>query len=205
MVKDLSHAEMCAELSSTVREVRGSVEALRGLNLSNRLQPGAAVQIWSDLQAAYACCSRMRCNTKVFAEVKDLHLLAWETEVRLSFVWVPRSHEALVAADHLSKWEDGGDWQFSRMFAQQQIFDEGREPDIDCLASAKRSHVYGIPYITVCLQSYILQRDVRRAICCGGRTAATVGSLARPGPASWQAIVLGVPSGGATGTSCSTD
>ena len=108
MVKDVSHKEIDAELLSKVREIRGFVEALRGLQQGGRLKPGLAVQIWTDSQAAYACCacSRMRGNESVFAEVRDLR--AWAAEVCLSFVWVPRSHEALVAADHLSKWEDGG-------------------------------------------------------------------------------------------------
>ena len=121
MVKDLSHKEIDAELSSTVREIRGSVEALRGLQQGGRLRAGLAVQILTDSQAAYACCSRMRGSESVFAEVRHLYLRAWAEVVCLSFVWVPRSHEALVAADHLSKWEDGSDWQFSRAFARTDI------------------------------------------------------------------------------------
>ena len=119
-----------------MREIRGFVEALRGKQQGGRLRPGLAVHIWTDSHAAYACCSRMRGSESVFAEVRNLYLRAWAEEVCLSFVWVPSSHEALVAADHLSKWEDGSDWQFSCAFARQQMFKDVGEPDMDCLASA---------------------------------------------------------------------
>ena len=48
MVEDLSDVVMGAELSSTVRKVRGFVVALRGVSSSNSLQPGLAIQIWTD-------------------------------------------------------------------------------------------------------------------------------------------------------------
>ena len=101
------------------------------------LQLGVAVQIWIDSQAAYVCCSRMRGNESVFAEVRDLYLLAWAAEKCGSFMWVPGSHEELVVAVHLSKCEDGSDWQFSCTLAKQQIFEDGREADMDCLASTQ--------------------------------------------------------------------
>ena len=78
----------------------------------------------------------MRGNESVLAEVRAWYLLAWAAEKFWSFRWVPiaRSHEELVVAIHLSKWEDGSDWQFSHTIAKQWIFEEVREPDMDCLA-----------------------------------------------------------------------
>ena len=145
MVLDLSEAERAAQLSSTLRELRGFSAALRGLEAANRLSPGQAVQIWTDSQPAYACCVRMRGRGQVFAEVCSVHLLAWRTAIDLSFVWVPREHEALRAADELSKWVDGSDWRFSRTLAEQQIFDNMGCPDVDCLASAQ-AHMCKVYY-----------------------------------------------------------
>lgn len=140
MVWDFSQSEIVAELSSTVREVRSFVKALQGLQRAGQVHEGRAVQIWTDSQAAYACCSRMSGKEPVFEEVKQLHLLAWEYGVQLSFVWVPREHEALVAADHLSKWQDKGDWRFARTLARQQVFDVTGLPELDCMAS-KQAHM----------------------------------------------------------------
>lgn len=145
MVRDLSPDEVQADLSSTVREVRGFERALQELDRSGKLCPGLVVQIWTDSQAAYASCVRMRGNTSVFAEVKALYLLAWRASVELQFVWVPREHEMLRAADELSKWRDGSDWRFSRTFARQQLFRVMGVPDIDCLASAQ-AHMCPVYY-----------------------------------------------------------
>ena len=136
MVKDMSREEQAAGLSSTLREIMGFREAMRALAAEGRLHGGRKVQIWTDSQAAYACCVRMRGSGQIFQEVCELHRLAWRTDVQLSFVWVPREHEALRAADSLSKWQDKGDWAFSRTFAAQQLFPSMGEPDIDCLASS---------------------------------------------------------------------
>jgi hypothetical protein len=123
-------------LSSTLREVKGFIRGVQELHRLGRVQKGAAVQIWTDSQSAYACCARMRGHGEVFEAVKTLHLLAWEMGLELSFVWVPREHEVLQAADLLSKSIDPGDWRFSRKFAAQQVFSKLGTPDLDCLGSA---------------------------------------------------------------------
>lgn len=78
----------------------------------------------------------MRGVPTLFAAVKQLYLLAWDCEIVLEFVWVPRFHEELQYADFLSKRPDPADRCFLRHFAQQLVFDRlHRSPDIDCLAS----------------------------------------------------------------------
>jgi hypothetical protein len=67
------------------------------------------VQIWCDNQAAVADCQRMRGKRTVAREVRRLYLLAWENDVRLTFVWRPRSQDDLVLADELSKPRDPTD------------------------------------------------------------------------------------------------
>lgn len=148
MVQELSGAERRAHLSSTVREIRGFTTALRGLAAAGVLLPGLVVQIWTDSQAAYASCVRMRGNVSVFREVRALYLVAWEVDVELTFVWVPREHAMLRAADELSKWQDKGDWRLSRAFACQQLFGLMGRPDVDCLAS-KHAHIVPVYYSAV--------------------------------------------------------
>lgn len=148
MVYELADSEVQAQLSSTVREIRGFAAAVRGLAESGRLRRGLVVQIWTDSQAAYACCVRMRGNVSVFPEVRALYLAAWAAGVELTFVWVPREHAMLRAADDLSKWQDTSDWMLSRTFARQQLFGLMGYPDIDCLAS-KHAHMCPVYYSAV--------------------------------------------------------
>jgi ribonuclease HI len=124
--------------SSTEREVTGFIVALQELHRTGRLKQTGTVQIWTDSQAAYADCLRMRGTPTVFAAVRTLYTFAWEQGVNLEFVWVPRTHELLTHADQLSKLEDPTDWGFSRKFAESQIFNVvHRKPSLDCLASAE--------------------------------------------------------------------
>jgi hypothetical protein len=123
--------------SSTAREVTGFCAALHELHRTGKLSGVSHVQIWTDSQAAYADCTRMRGVPRVFYAVKHLYLLAWEYGLALEFVWVPRSHEALQYADFLSKRLDPTDWCFSRTFARNLVFDVlNVTPDLDCLASS---------------------------------------------------------------------
>jgi hypothetical protein len=125
------------EFSSTAREVTGFYTALQELHRTGRLAGVNHVQIWTDSQAAYADCTRMRGVPPVFHAVKCLYLLAWEHGIALEFVWVPRSHETIRYADFLSKRLDPTDWCFSRTFARNLVFDVLHiTPDIDCLASS---------------------------------------------------------------------
>lgn len=145
MVVDMTEADKAAQHSSTLREVKGFVVALEGLVAAGRLRQGQQVQVWTDSQPAYACCVRMAGRGQVFEQVCALHVQAWKAEVELSFVWVPREHEALQAADALSKWVDQSDWRFSKQLAEQQLFREMGVPDVDCLASAQ-AHMCEIYY-----------------------------------------------------------
>lgn len=133
---DQTAAVAANQFSSTTREVEGFVAAYRELQRTGTLHDRKHVQIWTDSQAAFADCTRMRGTPEVFQAVATLHLLAWQDGVMLEFVWVPRSHQFLQYADHLSKLQDPTDWCFSRTFAHTLIFEPlSTTPDIDCLAS----------------------------------------------------------------------
>ena len=123
--------------SSTAREVHGYIAALSALA---KEQPeavqGANVQIVSDSSAAVADCERMAGNAAVFPAVRQLHLLAWQLQAMLSFIWQPRDSPELVLADGLSRLPDPTDFAFSQSIAQQQIFGPwGVMPTLDCFGS----------------------------------------------------------------------
>jgi hypothetical protein len=128
--------------SSTKREVLAQRLALKELlRTHSRQVRGRQVQIWGDNQAAIADCKRMRGCPLVLEEVRKLYLLAWGHQLRLSFVWQPRSQRDLVRADLLSKRTDPSDWRLSRKFAREQIFPQLGWPDVDCFASQEAHQV----------------------------------------------------------------
>jgi hypothetical protein len=125
------------QFSSTAREITGFYTALKELHRSGALATTHHVQIWTDSLDAQTACVNMRGANPVFAAVKQLYLLAWDNDIMLEFVWVPRSHELLRYADFMSKLPDPTDWCFSRTFATHLVFHTiERTPDIDCLASS---------------------------------------------------------------------
>jgi hypothetical protein len=88
--------------SSTEREVRGFLAALVAVHRSDLgTLAGKRVQIWSDGSAAVHDCTRMRGTATIFRAVRELYKLAFQLQIQMEFLWVPRSHPDLVLADRL--------------------------------------------------------------------------------------------------------
>ena len=96
-------ATLPAELSSTMREIRGACKTLQEmLRTLPHLLASGHVQIWGDNSAACNC-ELMRGNPRVWSGVRELHLLAMRHRLLLTFVWRPHTHAPLQHADALSK------------------------------------------------------------------------------------------------------
>ena len=139
------------ELSSTLREVRGAHNGLQELLRAGAVQADSRVQVhldapellrdkhmrvWLDSQAAANACANERGNASVFEAVKELHRLALQHMLILSFEWHPCTAASARLADALSKQQDPHDWRQSRMLAAQQLFAKPGwgHPELDCFA-----------------------------------------------------------------------
>ena len=129
-------------LSSAVKEVDCMADTLQELQRTRpqwiQRQP---VQFHTDSLNAAQDCTRMKGAPGVFPAVRRLHLLTLQLQVKLQFVWHPRTAPAARLADELSKLTDAGDWALARTAAQQQIFNkvgiDTQTQVLDCMASAQ--------------------------------------------------------------------